>query len=139
MFTGPPKPFTGNLKEMKLTAVLHSDVTLQFLAQEYFDEENNTIFTWYNQNSSLHNGGRKYILSSFGLQSTLIIRNMTQSDFGQYRVEVKNSIGHYIHYYKLQEKGNDLYIRCFIDSLHNRSNHIYCIDIFYLKKMCLVK
>ncbi|XP_060570001.1 uncharacterized protein LOC132728364 [Ruditapes philippinarum] len=41
----PPRPSADNLKERKLTAVLHSDVTLQFLAQRYLDEENNTKFT----------------------------------------------------------------------------------------------
>ncbi|XP_060559015.1 vascular endothelial growth factor receptor 1-like [Ruditapes philippinarum] len=100
----PPRPSADNLKEGKLAVVLHSDVTLQFLAQNYFDEENNTIFTWYNQNSSLQNGGRKYIISSLGLQSTLIVRNVTQTDYGQYHVEVRNSAGFYIHYYELQTK-----------------------------------
>jgi hypothetical protein len=124
MFTGPPRPSADNLKEGKLAVVLHSDVTLQFLAQNYFDEENNTIFTWYNQNSSLQNGGRKYIISSLGLQSTLIVRNVTQTDYGQYHVEVRNSAGFYIHYYELT-KGKHLYIKILSFMI------IYILYIFY--------
>ncbi|XP_060555471.1 uncharacterized protein LOC132716252 [Ruditapes philippinarum] len=57
----PPRPSADNIKEKKVTAVLHSDVTLQFLAQRYFDEENSTIFTWYNKNSSLQNGAGTFV------------------------------------------------------------------------------
>jgi hypothetical protein len=104
MFIGPPRPSADTLKETKITALLHVDVTLQFLAQDFFDEKNKTVFAWYKQNVSLQND-EKYIISSYGLQSNLIIRNITYSDYGQYRVIVRNSFGHITHYYELQEKG----------------------------------
>jgi hypothetical protein len=78
---------------------------LQFFAHGYFDEENKTLFTLYKQNMSLQNGGIKHIISSQGLQSVLIIRNITETDYGQYRVVVRNSVGQYMHYYELHKKG----------------------------------
>ncbi|XP_060554424.1 peroxidasin homolog [Ruditapes philippinarum] len=100
----PPRPKT--VKDDNVTAILRSDVTLQFTAHDFFDEQNKTEFTWYKQNMSLQNGGSKHIISSYGLQSVLIIRNITQTDYGQYRVIVRNSVGQYIHNYELQIKEN---------------------------------
>jgi hypothetical protein len=104
MFIGPPRPSADTLRETKM----HFDVTLQYLAKEFLDEQNKTVFAWYKQNVPLQNDGNKYIISSHGLQSNLIIRNITQSDYGQYRVVVRNSFGHYTHYYEVREKGKKL-------------------------------
>ncbi|XP_060565944.1 titin-like [Ruditapes philippinarum] len=100
----PPCPSPDTLKETNITALLHCDVTLKFFAQDFFDEQNKTEFAWYKQisNVSLQND-KKYIISSNGLQSNLIIRNITYSDYGQYRVSVRNSYGNCSHYYELLE------------------------------------
>jgi hypothetical protein len=109
IFIGPPcpSPAPGTLKETNVTALLHCDVMLQFVAQNFFDEQNKTFFAWYKQNLSLQNDGKKYILSSYGLKSNLIIRNITYSDYGQYRVTAWNSFGQCSHYYELQENGKN--------------------------------
>ncbi|XP_060573101.1 peroxidasin homolog [Ruditapes philippinarum] len=99
-----PRPSADTVKETKITALLHVDVTLQFLAQDFFDEQNKTAFAWYKQKVPIQNDGNKYIISSYGLQSNLIIRNITYSDYGQYQVVVRNSFGHNTYYYELLEK-----------------------------------
>ncbi|XP_060573197.1 titin-like [Ruditapes philippinarum] len=98
----PPCPSPDTLKVTNITALLHCDVTLQFFAQNFFDEHNKTVFAWYKQNLSLQND-KKYIISSYGLKSNLIVRNITYSDYGQYRVTVGNSFGQCAHYYELQD------------------------------------
>ena len=105
MFAGPPMPSTKNKEDDTVLSELHLDVTLQFKVQEYFDKANNTVFIWYKRNTSLQTDGSKYIISFFRYQSTLVIRKITISDFGQYRVYVRNSYGEYIHTFELIQKG----------------------------------
>ncbi|XP_060577802.1 peroxidasin-like [Ruditapes philippinarum] len=99
----PPCPSPDTLKATKITALPYCDVTLQFFAQDFFDEQKKTVFEWYKQNVSLEND-TKYIISSYGLKSNLVIKNITNSDYGRYRVIVRNSFGHDTHYYELQGK-----------------------------------
>lgn len=46
-----------------------------------------------------------YTITTSGLQSILIIQNVSQFDFGLYRVEVKNDFGSYTHTFTLVAGG----------------------------------
>ena len=103
-------PSTKKTEDDTVLSILHSDITLECQVQEYFDEANNTVFTWYKHNTSLQTDSSKYIISTFRYRSTLVIRKVTITDFGQYRVFVRNSYGKYIHFFELLQKGNYIYI-----------------------------
>ena len=119
-FAGPPMPSNESKENDTVYSVLHSDVILHLEVYEYFDESNNTVFIWYKQNSSLQNKGSKYIISSYRFQSHLVIRQIEITDFGQYRVLVRNSYGEYIHFFELREKGN-IYYNIFYIQFVNQS------------------
>ncbi|XP_060606553.1 synaptogenesis protein syg-2-like [Ruditapes philippinarum] len=130
-----PKPATDSLKESIIAVIPYTDVTLQFIAKNYFDEQNKTQFTWYKQNTSLHYDSSKYMILSYGLQSVLIIRNVTQSDYGQYRVVVRNSVGQYIHYFELHMREQE----SSVDSSTNMGTTIgVAVGTFVFTILCIV-
>ncbi|XP_053389695.1 nephrin-like [Mercenaria mercenaria] len=100
-YSCPPKPLSDNAKDGKIAATLHAQVTLQFTARDYLDESNKTTFMWFKENATIENEDHKFIMSSQKLQSNLSITNITETDFGIYKVRVSNTVGHYNHSFEL--------------------------------------
>ena len=93
-----------------MASALYTNITLQFVAQQYLDEENKTSFTWFKQNNIVGRNATRFGISTNGLYSNLSISNITETDFGEYSINVLNSIGEYIHYYELKAEGK-LYLK----------------------------
>ncbi|XP_053398031.1 uncharacterized protein LOC128556554 [Mercenaria mercenaria] len=103
-FTCAPRP-QRQLKH-NITSSLNVPVRLSFTAIAY-PEPGPTGFLWHKEEA------RRWIpllsnddlqISSSGLQTNLTILNVSQQNFGQYRLTVMNDIGKYEQYMFLEEK-----------------------------------
>ncbi|XP_060568867.1 uncharacterized protein LOC132727411 [Ruditapes philippinarum] len=97
-----PRPSSGDTSVMKVATVLNVDVTLPFIALNYLDEPNKTMFRWFKENVSIPENDNKYLIHSNDLQTNITIRNTTQRDLGLYKVDVENSVGMFTQYYELK-------------------------------------
>ncbi|XP_060589338.1 hemicentin-1-like [Ruditapes philippinarum] len=97
-----PRPSSGDTSVMKVATVLNVDVTLPFIALNYLDEPNKTMFRWFKDNVSIPDNDNKYLIHSNDLQTNITIKNTTQRDLGLYKVDVENSVGMYTQYYELK-------------------------------------
>lgn len=111
-FQGTPRPL-HQVKE-NVTSSKYVPVTLIFTVIAY-PEPGPTGFTWHKEvgtrwtpllsNADIH-------ISSTGLQTNLTIMNVSQSDYGQYRITTVNSIGTFEQYLFLT--GDFIHLRiCF--------------------------
>ncbi|XP_053373002.1 nephrin-like, partial [Mercenaria mercenaria] len=89
-----------------ITSILHTPVTLSFTTLAY-PEPGPSGFSWHKEDGVrwtplLSNTDLK--ISSSGLQTNLSLLNVSQTDYGQYRVTVVNSLGSFAQYMYLKHE-----------------------------------
>ncbi|XP_060608379.1 neural cell adhesion molecule 1-like isoform X2 [Ruditapes philippinarum] len=119
-----PRPSSDDTSVQKVSTALFIDAKLQFVAWNYLDKPNETVFSWFKENVSIPDNDSKYMVHSNELQTNITIRNTTQQDLGLYKLNVQNSVGTYTHFYELKatdtpETPRDF--RVINDSLTDRS------------------
>ncbi|XP_053388705.1 uncharacterized protein LOC128551813 [Mercenaria mercenaria] len=90
-----PQPSTDMGLVQNISAALHSSKTLRFRVLPYLDS-GVTTFNWFKQDTPVDNyiehSGRIHVWSS-SIESNLTINSVSESDFGEYRIEYNNSVG----------------------------------------------
>ncbi|XP_060608381.1 uncharacterized protein LOC132760420 isoform X3 [Ruditapes philippinarum] len=97
-----PRPSSDDTSVQKVSTALFIDAKLQFVAWNYLDKPNETVFSWFKENVSIPDNDSKYMVHSNELQTNITIRNTTQQDLGLYKLNVQNSVGTYTHFYELK-------------------------------------
>ncbi|XP_053372983.1 carcinoembryonic antigen-related cell adhesion molecule 5-like [Mercenaria mercenaria] len=115
-----PRPLRQT--NQNFTGSLYESVTLNLSTLAY-PEPGSTGFLWHKESGmrwiSLRSN-TDLLISSSGLHSSLTIMNVSQQDYGQYRVTVTNAIGSYEHYLFLvdrnEQKNESTTVNCTVET-----------------------
>ena len=104
--SGSPRPSPHSSLHVNITTALDQDAVFRFIAQAY-PVPLPTDVIWERCNSTCHTlqSGPGVNISTYGLETILTIIRVTTTDFGVYRLNIRNDAGTLIQDYTLTAQG----------------------------------